>query len=63
MTLILFMSGVNLVASAFDGTLPGFVIPNPKGGSVVLGIVTSCAGIAMIVGSLIVSVLPTPKGE
>lgn len=61
MTLILFMSGVNLVASAFDGTLPGFVIPNPKGGSVVLGIVTSCAGIAMIVGSLIVSVLPKPK--
>ncbi len=61
MTLILFMSGVNLVASAFDATLPGYVLPNPRGGSAVLGIVTSCAGIAMIIGSLIVSVLPKPK--
>ena len=61
MTLILFMSGVNLVASAFDATLPGFVLPNPRGGSSVLGIVTSCSGVAMIIGSLIVSVLPKPK--
>ena len=61
MTLILFMSGVNLVASAFDATLPGYVIPNPKGGSSILGIVTSCARIAMIIGSLMVSVLPKPK--
>ena len=61
MTLILFMSGVNLVASAFDATLPGFVLPNPKGGAEVLGVVTSCAGVAMIIGSLLVSVLPKPK--
>ena len=60
-TLILFMSGVNLVASAFDATLPGYVIPNPKGGSHVLGIVTSVSGVAMIIGSLIVSVLPKPR--
>lgn len=52
MALILFMSGVNLVASAFDATLPGYVLPNPNGGSSVLGMVTSCSGIAMIIGSL-----------
>ncbi len=63
MALILFMSGVNLVASAFDAVLPGYVLPNPKGGSFVLGIVTSCSGIAMIVGSLAVSVLPKPKNR
>ena len=61
MTLILFMAGVNLVASAFDATLPGYVIPNPKGGQAVLGIVTSCSGAAMLIGSLIVSVIPKPK--
>lgn len=61
MALILFMSGVNFVASAFDAALPGYVLPNPKGGSSVLGIVTSCAGIAMILGSLLVSILPKPK--
>lgn len=61
MTLILFMSGVNLVASAFDAVLPAYVIPNPRGGSSVLGIVTSCAGAAMVAGSLAASVLPKPK--
>ncbi len=63
LTLIIFMSGVNLIASAFDATLPGYVLPNPKGGQTILGIVTSCSGIAMIVGSLIVSVLPKPKNR
>lgn len=61
MTLLLFMAGINLVSSAFDATLPGYVLPNPKGGQAVLGIVTSCSGIAMIVGSLIASALPKPK--
>lgn len=61
MTLILFMSGVNLTASAFDATLPGYVLPNPKGGASVLGIVTSCSGVAMVIGSLIVPILPKPK--
>lgn len=61
MTLIFFMSGVNLVASAFDAVLPGYVLPNPRGGSQVLGLVTSCAGVAMILGSLLVAVLPKPK--
>ncbi len=61
LTLILFMSGVNLVASAFDAVLPGYVLPNPKGGSTILGLVSSSAGIAMIFGSLMVSVLPKPK--
>lgn len=61
MTLILFMSGVNLVSSAFEATLPGLVLSNSKGGQTVLGVVTSCSGVAMIIGSLIVSVLPKPK--
>jgi len=61
LNLILFMSGVNLVASAFDAVLPGLVIPNPRGGEAMLGIVTACSGIAMVVGSLIVQKLPKPN--
>ncbi len=61
MTLLLFMAGINLVSSAFDAILPGYVLPNPKGSQTVLGIVTSCSGIAMIIGSLIASSLPKPK--
>lgn len=54
---------MNLIASAADATLPAYILPNPKGGASVLGIVTSCAGIAMIIGSLLVSVMPKPKNR
>ncbi len=60
-TILLFMAGVNLIASAFEAALKGYVIPNPKGGDNVLGIVTSVAGVAMIVGTIIVAALPKPK--
>jgi DHA3 family macrolide efflux protein-like MFS transporter len=59
--LILFLAGVNLVASAFDAVLPAFILPRENGGEAILGIVTSFAGIAMLTGSLISSVLPPPK--
>lgn len=58
---ILFMSGVNFIASSFDAVLPALVLPNPRGGNNVLGIVTSCSGIAMIIGSLLVTRLSKPK--
>ena len=58
---ILFMSGVNLIASAFDAVLPALVIP--RGGNGLLGVVTSCAGIAMVIGSLLVTVTPKPKNR
>jgi len=61
LTLILFLSGVNFVASTFDAILPAFVLPKKNGGAKVLGILTSCAGIATLLGSLIHSILPKPK--
>ena len=63
LVLILFLAGVNLVASAFDAVLPAFVLPRENGGTVVLGIVISCAGIATLIGSLIVTVLPAPRNR
>jgi len=60
-TIILFMSGVNFIASAFDAALPAYVLPNPKGGSEVLGVVSSCSGVAMVVGSIVAGKLPKPK--
>lgn len=56
---ILFMSGVNLIASAFDAVLPALIIP--RRGNSVFGIVTACSGIAMVLGSIIASVMPKPK--
>lgn len=63
LVLILFLAGVNLVASAFDAVLPAFVLPRDNGGEKVLGIVTSCAGIATLIGSFIVTLLPRPKNR
>jgi hypothetical protein len=59
--LILFLAGVNLVASAFNAALPAFILPRENGGESILGIVTTFAGIAMLAGSLIASAMPTPK--
>ncbi|MCR5148018.1 MAG: MFS transporter [Eubacterium sp.] len=58
---ILFMSGVNFVASAFDAVLPAFIIPNPRGGNYVFGIVTSFSGIAMVIGSILATFMYKPK--
>ncbi len=58
---ILFMSGVNFIASAFDAVLPAYILPNPRGGNIILGIVTSCSGIAMVAGSLLATFMPNPK--
>ncbi|RKM61257.1 MFS transporter [Butyrivibrio sp. CB08] len=56
---ILFMAGVNLTASSFDAVLPALVIP--RQGNNVLGVVTACSGIAMVIGSFLPTVLPKPK--
>ncbi len=61
--LILFLAGVNFAASAFDAALPPYVLSHENGGRAVLGIVTSCAGIATLAGSLLVTVLPAPKNR
>ena len=63
LVLILFLAGVNFVASAFDAVLPALILSRENGGETVLGIVTSCAGIAMLFGSLIVTALPAPKNR
>ena len=63
LNLILFLAGVNLVASAFDAVLPALILPRKTGGETVLGMVTSSAGIATLIGSVIVTFLPAPKNR
>ena len=59
LTIILFMSGVNLTASVFDAVLPALVIPQK--GNNVYGIITACSGVAMVAGSFLPMILPKPK--
>lgn len=63
LTLILFLAGVNFVASAFDAVLPALILPRKNGGDTVLGIVSSCAGIATLAGSLLAVWLPAPQNR
>ena len=61
LTLILFMAGVNLAASAFDAALPPYVLAAPNGGEAALGWVSACAGLATLAGSFLAAVLPPPR--
>lgn len=61
LVLILFLAGVNLVASAFDAVLPAFVLSSPQGGEMVLGLVTSTAGAATLIGSVMATFMKKPK--
>ncbi len=63
LVLILFLAGVNLVASAFDAVLPAYVLSVPVGGEMVLGLVTSAAGIATLIGSVVVTGMKRPKNR
>ena len=58
---ILFMAGVNFIASAFEATLPMLVNFSPRGGKYVFGIVSACSGVAMVFGSLIATKMAKPK--
>ena len=49
------------MASAFDAALPAYLLSVSNGGETVLGVVQSCASIAMLAGSVAVTLSPKPK--
>lgn len=61
--LILFLAGINLVASAYEAALPAMILSKPAGGETVLGMVNTCAGIATLCGSLLATLFPSPKNR
>lgn len=61
--LILFLACINLVASAFNATLPALILPRENGGETVLGLVNAFEGIAALAGSIVVTLLPEPKNR
>ena len=61
--LILFLAGINLVASAYNAALPAMLLSRPNGGQAVLGLVNGCVGAATLAGSLIATLLPEPKNR
>lgn len=60
--LILFLAAINFTASMFNAILPARLIPT-AGGANSYGIVNTVSGIAMLIGSIAVSILPAPKSR
>ncbi len=63
LTLILYLACINLVASVYNAALPAMILSKPNGGETILGIVNTCVGVATLVGSVLVTFLPTPKNR
>lgn len=59
--LILFLAGINLVASAYNAVLPAMILSKQAGGKAVLGLVNTMVGVATLAGSIIVMAVPKPK--
>ena len=60
--IIIFMSGINFVASAFDSAITPLVLSKTNS-ETILGIVNSSSGIAMLVGSFIATLMKEPKNK
>lgn len=61
--LILFLAAINFTASIFNATFPAMLLSRQGGGEVALGIINTVTGIAMLLGSIAASTLPTPKSR
>ena len=61
--LILFLAGINLVASMYNAALPAMLISKNGGSSTALGLLNTCTGIANLLGSIMASLLPAPKNR
>lgn len=61
--LILFLAFVNLIASCFDAALPAMVLSRRGGSENALGLVNTFAGIATLLGSVLVSLMKRPKNR
>lgn len=61
--LIMFLAWINLVASAYEAALPAMILPRAGGGETALGLVNSCGGVAMLLGSLAATLLPAPRNR
>lgn len=61
--LILFLVAINFTASIFEAAMPAMLLSKCGGSSNALGLVNAFSGIAMLAGSVAVSVMPAPKSR
>ena len=59
--LMLFLAGINLVASMFNAALPAMALS--KASETALGTVNAVTGITMLIGSILASFMPAPRSR
>ena len=61
--LILFLAAINFTASVFNAALPALLLNGRGGGDSAYGYVNAVSGMAMLIGSIIVTIMPEPKSR
>ena len=61
--LILFLACINLIASIYNAAFPAMILSKENGGEIALGTVNAFIGAATLIGSVIASIMPTPKSR
>lgn len=61
--LILFLAIINFTASIFNAALPPMMLSRKGGGEMALGVVNTVTGLATMLGSVLVTVMPAPKSR
>ncbi|MCI9625856.1 MAG: MFS transporter [Clostridia bacterium] len=61
--LILFLAAINFTASVYSAALPALLLSVQGGGKYAYGMVNMVSGIAMLAGSVLVTMLPAPKSR
>ena len=61
--LILFLAGINLVASMHNAVFPAMMLSHPKGSETVMATVNTVTGVTMLLGSFIATGAKKPKSR
>lgn len=61
--LMLFLAGINLVASMYNAAFPAMMLSKPEAGETVMGTVNAVVGMSMLAGSMAASLLKPPKSR
>lgn len=61
--LILFLAAINFVASVYDAAFPAMMLSRKGGSEKVMGLVNAVVGVSTLVGSVLASLMKTPKSR
>ena len=61
--LILFLAAINLVASMYNAAFPAMMLSKPNAGELAMGVVNAVIGITSLAGSILASLMKTPKSR